>query len=199
VADQLATPEDLASLLQQDLDRSTTELLIECATAVVQRAAGGQRIIQVVDDETVIYRDGFEDQRWLDLPQRPVTAVTSVTIGTDPSTDWFPQYNRSRLYRDAGWRSSTWTAASGPSAVTVVYTHGYAPGDQRLQLARSATLMLASRGYSNPTGSVTREQIDDYSVQYADMVAFMDASQNLAQQIRSQYGARRRSAYLVRS
>jgi hypothetical protein len=60
MADQLATPEDLAALLQDSqVDRATAELLLECATAVVQSAAGGQRILQVVDDAVTLYLDGL--------------------------------------------------------------------------------------------------------------------------------------------
>ena len=46
MADMLATPEDLAALLQQDVDRATATLLIESATALVQ-ATVGQRIVRV--------------------------------------------------------------------------------------------------------------------------------------------------------
>ena len=36
VADQLCEPEDLASLLEMDLDSYKANMLVECATAVVQ-------------------------------------------------------------------------------------------------------------------------------------------------------------------
>jgi hypothetical protein len=198
VADMLATPEDLAALLQQDLDRATAELLIECATAVVQSAAGGQRILQVVNDVETLYLDEYDGGTWLVLPQRPVTAVSAVSIGATSVTDWSPQLNRSRLFRGDGWRSTLVAYPDAPSTVTVTYTHGFPDGDQRLQLARSATLALAAQGYSNPGGAL-REQIDDYAVQYTEMSARMEATPQLIQTLRQRYGLAGKSVRLVAS
>ena len=147
---------------------------------------GGQRIVEVVGDTATLV--GTTDS-WLDLPQRPVSAVTSVTLdgsavaeGTTTGT-----YRRfgSRLWRDCGWA----TCYTEPSTVVVVYTHGYATGSQELQLARSAVLSLARGAYSNPTG-ISREAIDDYSVAYEVASAAMDASPHLKAALRRQYGRR---------
>lgn len=198
MADKLATAEDLASILQDSaVDASTADLLLECATAVVQAAAGGQRIVQVEDDEVTLYLDDYDDVGYLTLPQRPVTAVSTVLIGETAVTDYYPQFSRNRLYRADGWRSTLVLYGDQPSTVTVTYTHGYAPGDQRLQLARSATLMLASRGYVNPTGAI-REQSDDYAVQYAEMVARMEAHPNLTRSLRAHYGSASSSVRLIK-
>ncbi len=197
MADQLATPEDLASLLQEDLDRATAELLIECATAVVQRAAGGQRILLVEDDEITIYLDEHDDPYWLTLPQRPVVEVSQVLVGATAVTDWSPQYNRSRIYRLSGWRYSSY-GLSTPVGVTITYSHGLDPTDQRIQLARSAVLAFAAQGYTNPTGA-QREQIDDYAIQFAAMTTQMEASPSLARSLRQQYGRTGTSVRLVRS
>lgn len=197
MADQLATPEDLAALLQQDLDRSTTELLIECATAVVQAAAGGQRILQVVDDVATIYLDDYDDRQYLTLPQRPVTAISAVSIGVTAVSDWVGQLNRNRLWRADGWRSTLIGYGDQPSTVSVTYSHGYPTGHQKLQLARSAVLMLASGGYTNPTGA-TREQIDDYAIQYAEMAGRIEASPNLIRSLRLHYGTAVGSALLIK-
>lgn len=204
-ADQLATPEDLASALQQDLDLATATLLMECATAVVQEAAG-QRIVQVVDDELTIM--GTSDS-WLDLPQIPVTAVSAVTIDGEATTHW--KKFGDRLFRRHGWQRDLgfgWRYGYGyrsqfgahhhcdtpePSVITVTCTHGYAPGAQELQLARSAVLSLATKVYANPSGVVS-ESIDDYSASYASataaMASAMDASPYLKQALRRQYGRR---------
>src|SRR5262245_51785941 len=77
MADQLATPEELDSALQQDLDLATANLWLDAATAGVEEAAGMQRLILVEDDE--IELTGFTDS-WLDLPQRPVVSVASVVL-----------------------------------------------------------------------------------------------------------------------
>jgi hypothetical protein len=199
MADQLATPEDLAALLQSDdVDRATAELLLECATAVVQNAAGGQRIVRVVDDVVTLYLDEFDnDSNWLSLPQRPITSVGTVLIGATAVTDWSSQLSHNRLYRLYGWRSTLLLHPNQPSSVTVTYTHGYATGDQKLQLARSATLAFAAGGFTNPSGAV-REQIDDYAVQYADMSARMEATPALMTALRKQYGTSGSSVRLVR-
>lgn len=197
MSDMLATPEDLAALLQEDLDRATTELLIECATAVVQ-ATCGQRILRVIDDEVTLFLDDYDDALWLSLPERPVISVSAVSIGPDPIADWSPQFNRYRLYRPTGWRTSALSYPSAPSTVTVTYTHGYADGDQKLQLARSAVLAFAAQGYTNPTGAM-REQIGDYAIQFSDMTARMEATPSLIAALQKQYGRSGTSARLIRS
>lgn len=197
MADQLATPEDLASLLQtDDLDRSTAELVLEIATSVVQNACG-QRILQVVDDEITLYLDGLDGGEWLQLPEKPVTAISSVLIGATPVTDWTLQASRSRLFRPYGWRSTQLYYPNVPTTATVVYTHGYPVGHQKLQLARMAVLRLASQAVSNPGGAI-REQIDDYAIQFADINSAMEANGNLLYALRKQYGVGVNSVRLVK-
>lgn len=191
MADQLASIADLAAQLQMDaadLNPATAGLLLETATAVVQAAAGGQRIVQVVDDEVVLDLDEHDSSPYLDLPQRPVTAVSSVLLGATPATDWVPQLRRARLWRSTGWRSATLLQHDGaPSTVTVVYTHGYPADDQRIQLARAAVLGLAAGAYSSPAGAKS-ERIDDYSVTYDTMASQLVASPALEARLRHQYG-----------
>lgn len=194
MADQLATLQDLADALQiplADLPTGTGTLLLECATAVVQIAAGGQRIVQVVGDTASLI--GTTDS-WLDLPQIPVTAVASVTldgaaltVGIDAA-----QYKHlgNRLWRTDGWQ----TYVGRPSEVVSVNTHGYPAGHQKLQLGRWATLSLAKGQVPNP-GSVASESIDDYSVTFDKMSAQMEASPFLQKALRKAYGRR---ASLVR-
>jgi hypothetical protein len=208
MADQLATALDLAALLQQDLDLSSATLVIEMATALVQEAAGGQRIVQVVDDPFEI---GGTTDSWLNLPQIPVTAVASlvrddgeaVTIGTGVNADY--KLIGNRLWSRCGWQAALgWGAgfdypsASGrvfgvpgdtqtPTKVTGLYTHGYATGHWKLQLGRTATLGLAKAPYANPSGR-TSTHIDDYSEAYDVMAARMEASPYLKNALRRQYG-----------
>lgn len=181
MADQLAEPEDLASLLEKDLDAYKAVMLIECATAIVQEAAGNQRIVEVEDDPGE--QMGTTDS-WLWLPQRPVTAISDVEIDGEAltvDTD-FKRFG-SRLWRKCGW-AECW---SEPSTITYTYTHGHAAGSQDLQLARSAVLGLVKGLFDNPTGAV-REAIDDYSVAYEAMAAQMEASPYVRKALRSKYG-----------
>jgi hypothetical protein len=203
MADQLATPEDLASFLQQDLDLSTATLLVEVATAVVQQAAGGQRIVQVVGDVCSILSTS---DSWLDLPQIPVTAVTSVVLdGLTLTVDTDYKRFGNRLWNRYGWQNklgwvygwdwrpsyapfgTPWTGQE-PSLSAVTYTHGYASGSQELQLGRGAVLALG-RAYMNPSG-VTHEKIDDYMVAFDAMSAAMESTPHLKAALRRAYGRR---------
>jgi hypothetical protein len=178
-------------MLQQDVDTASATLALEVSTAAVQ-AAAGQRIVRVVDETVTVYGGG---DRVLVLPERPVVSVASVTYagsaltqGTASGTWRLTPYG---LWRDLGWSDCAWEPAP---ATVVVYTHGYAAGDQGLQLARGAALSLARGLFSNPSG-VVREQIDDYAVAYAEVAAALDASPALKQLLRTMYG---RKAGMVR-
>jgi hypothetical protein len=196
MADMLATPSELASFLQKDVDTASATLALEIATGLVQ-AACGQRLVQVLNDVVVLDRDHYDCGPWLDLPQRPVTAVSSVVVGATAVTDHTVQLGRGRLYRAYGWRSATLFGYATPSTVTVTYSHGFATGDRRLQLARSAVLALASVAYENPNGA-TSEQIDDYAVRYEAAGARMEASPSLAMALRRQYGRPSNSVQLIK-
>ena len=186
MADQLASPSDLAVLLGIPLDAPKMTLVIEAATAVVQ-AITGQRLVEVEDDEITLL--GSTDS-WLDLPQRPVTAISvvnaaGVVLAEGTGRGMYRQFG-ARLWRSCGWAE----CAYEPSAVTVTYSHGYPAGDQGLQVARQATLGLAAGVYNNPGGGVSREQIDDYTVAYEAAAAAMDGSPHLRSSLRRQYSRR---------
>src|SRR5690606_22691726 len=96
----LATPDDLWTLLGETVETLPYQkavLLIEIATGEVQ-AAAGQRLVQIVDDQLEIM--GTTDS-WLNLPQRPVTAVANVMVDGQPVTDW--KRFGARLWRSCGW------------------------------------------------------------------------------------------------
>lgn len=196
MADQLASPEDLASLLERDdIDAYKATMLVECGTAVVQ-ACVGQRIVEVVDDEVELDLDEYDGGSYLILPERPVTEVTTVTIGATAVTDYTLQKSKSRMWRADGWRSMLVYYFDQPSTVGIVYTHGYPAGHQKLQLGRGAVLSLISGVYGNPTAA-TRETIDDYTVAYDKMAALLEASPFLVAALRKQYGRPSRSVRLV--
>jgi hypothetical protein len=186
VADQLATPADLASAVQVDVDTASAALAIEVATAVVQ-AAAGQRIVRVVDDSEVVY--GGSD-RYLVPKERPVISVASVTYnsvlltqGTASGT-W--RLSANGIWRDLGWTDCAWEPAPG---TVVIYTHGYLPTDQGIQLGRGVALSLGKGLFVNPSG-VVREQIDDYQVAYAEAAAALEATPNIIALLRRQYGSK---------
>lgn len=198
MADMLITLEELASYVQDDVDTATATLAIEIATGVVQ-AAISQRLIYVADDPFTLYVDEFDTGHWIELPELPVTAVGAIQVGATTVTDVTPDLSRGRLFRRCGWRSFALYPWNQPSTVTGTYSHGYQTGDRRLQLARSFVLVLASTVYENPNGA-SREQIDDYAVQYADTAsARLDAMPGAVAALRRQYGRGPRSALLLKS
>lgn len=185
--DLIATTSDLAAFLQideADLNTATATLLLEGATAAVQEAAGGQRIVEASGTYTL----SAPSARELWLPQIPAQSVDTVLVD-DVELDadsWVLRGNQ--LRRSYGW----WQEVLD-GEVTVTYTHGYPDGDQRLQLARRTVLMLAAASYTNPTGAV-REQLDDYATAYEAASQRLDESPYLVRQILRTYG---RSAGLI--
>ena len=193
-ADLLATPQDLAALLQLDYDsltgsqRDTLTMLVELATAKVQRAAGGQRIVEVTNSDVLIDVTDPCDL-YLALPQLPVQSVDEVQLDGVVITDWF--LRSQMLWRAGGWMRSY----NPPSQVTATWTSGYPAGSQWLQLGKDMTLSLARLGWGSPTGA-TSEAIDDYRVTYAEADARMQVTDFMAAAIAGAYGA---SAYVTLS
>jgi len=185
MADQLATPEDLAALLQLDWDsldpaqQASLTMLVEIGTAVVQ-AEVGQRLVAVTDDSVTLL--GTTDS-WLDLPERPVTAVSSVAVDGTAVGDY--RLFGARLWRSCGWAPSPLE----PSTVTVAYSHGYASDAQELQLARGAVLAVVRDWAANPT-AVTSLRIDDYAETYSALAARLETTTHLRAALRRQYGRR---------
>jgi hypothetical protein len=190
MADQLATPEDLASLLQRDVDTASAILALEVSTAVVQ-AAAGQRIVRATSTDRTVW--GGSD-RVLILPERPVVSVAAVSYGGSTLSEGTAS-GTWRLTAGGIWRDIGWTEVAGePSPVTVTWTHGYLPDDQEIELGRGFVLSLARGLFTNPDGTV-REQIDDYSVAYVEAEAAFQARPGMTALLRRQYG---RKAGMVR-
>lgn len=182
MADMLATVEDLASLLQvSDLDRSTATLLIETATARVQAAAGGQRIIDLTDTALIDVDDPTQWSQWLDLPQYPIRSVSLVVLDGVTITDWL--FRKQKLWRLNGWL----TNFMQPSQAVVTYAHGHPANSQYLQLGRQMTLSLCASAVANPS-QLTSEAIDDYKVQFAEAASRMELSEFSRAAIRDAYG-----------
>jgi hypothetical protein len=188
VADQLATPADLAALLQMSTVDNAA-LLLELATAKVQAACGGQRLVDLTDTAVIPILPGCPYEELLDLPQWPVRSVATVQLDGVTITDW--RLAGQQLWRLLGWQTLSWE----PSQVTVLYTHGYPAGAQGLQLARDAVLSLAAAGFGNPTGAAS-EAIDDYRVSYAEADARMQLTEHTRAALAAAYG---RPAYVTDS
>lgn len=155
----LFTLPELASYLQRDLDTSTATLA----------QAAGQRIVRTYlrQDITTATYTGVKlrifpnGKAWrVDLPQRPVTAVSSVAVngttyvlGTNYAWDGLSPYIR--------LADLTYTTAAfqDDPVATVTYTAGYAtiPDD-----VKNVAIAVAGRQYDNPRG-LRSESIDDYT------------------------------------
>lgn len=191
MADMLASAADLASLVQHDVDTASATLAVEICTAVVQAAVDGQRIVRVTDEAVTI---PGTTSSWLRPPQFPVVTVAAVTLdgvvltaGAAGSGGLTYRLVGNRLWRGDGWQ----TYCGEPSEVGFTYTHGYAAGDQRLQLGRGIVLSLGRGLFENPSG-VVREQIDDYAVAYAEAEAALNALPATRAALRKLYGPKAR-------
>lgn len=188
-ADMLCTAEDLAVFLQlgpyatlTPAKQASLTMLAQLATAKIQRAAGGQRIIAAVTTGAVIDLPEAYDDAYVMLPQLPVRSVMSVSLNGTAITDY---YLRSQmLWRGYGWEGSY---RGVPPQLTVTYAHGHLPGSPALAPARTWALELARGGYGNPKG-VTSEAVDDYRVTYAEADARMQIPSGVAAAIAAAYG-----------
>lgn len=149
----LFTLPELASYLQTDVDTATAMLARDIATGAVRLAAGqqltaGTAVLDVVVDPwttTIV------------LPQRPVTAVTSVQSYADD--------NVTLTAVPFTWRGSAGvkltTAPWAEARMKVTYTAG-SDDPMFLAVAKGVALAAAARLYANPTNE-RAETIGDYS------------------------------------
>lgn len=151
-----ATASELASYLQQDVDTSTANLVLQVCSQLFSTRAD-----TMFTATTVTYQVAATGGTRLRLPFRPVTAVSAVrvvsaTAGTTVLTDY--TRIKSVLFRAAGFGAYY---AIPPDMVEVDLTHGYAtvPDD-----VKGAVLESAGAAYSSPDVTVKSESIDDYTI-----------------------------------
>jgi hypothetical protein len=151
-APPLAQPEDLAVYLQRDLDRSTAELALVTASAVVRRYCGW--VLTETTETTVVHGDGT---RLLRLPTLRLTDVADVQLFGQSltATDWVTAADMAEdeytwTYPGLLLRANPWPY---PAPVTITYTHGYTdlPADIPL-----VALAFAARTVTNPEGARVR-------------------------------------------
>jgi hypothetical protein len=152
-----ATPAELASYLQRDLDTSSATLALTIASDLFAERAN-TRFEANSTTYSVASVDGTANYR-IYLPHTPVTAVSAVRINGVAITD----YTRigSVLYRLIGF-GYYW--AFPPDLIEVDYTHGYTSVPDSV---KGYVLESAAMAYDNPDPAATSESIDDYSVKTA--------------------------------
>lgn len=126
--------------------------LLELASAAV-RAYTGQTLSAVADDVVPVRPDGGYRFR---LPQRPVTAVASITRGGSPLAATSYWWSRAGMVESV---YGTW----GVDVLTVTYSHGFTPVPDDVILA---VCQIVARNLVNPEG-IRSETIGETSVVYA--------------------------------
>lgn len=155
----LFTVSELASYLQRDVDTSSAALAKDSAQAIV-RAWCRQEITQATYTDTVLPIVSLDWTWGVLLPQRPVTAVSSVSVNGTPYTLGV-EYAWNGISPWIRLAQRTWTTSSfqdEPTAV-VTYTAGYATVPAEV---KAVALAVAARQYDNPQG-LRQVSIDDYS------------------------------------
>lgn len=176
----LASVEDVEAVAKAvpaaDVTRVTR--LIEMVSGRVASYTG-QDFVQVAGDSITIQpHDGL-----LRLPQRPVTALTSITVGTTLVASTFYSWESNGVllrsspfswapdsqFDLAGWGNASRWPIDGqfpwpPIPTTVVYSHGYAPGTYPDDVAGVVAEKVAVKwlsGQRNADGTQS-EAIDGY-------------------------------------
>jgi hypothetical protein len=186
MADQLVTPQELASFLQLTYanltaaQQATMAMLAELATGKVQAGAAGQRLVDATSTAVIDVEMCYQDL-YLPLPQRPVRSVTTVKIDGVTTTDVL--LRKQQLWRSGGWN----TNSSQPTQVTATTVHGYVAGAQGLQLARDMAFGLGAAGWGRPDATVKSERIDDYQVTYAEADSRMQVTDSMRDQLLAKY------------
>lgn len=150
-----ATAGDLAEFTgDSDLDSVRGELLVEQASALIRNHV--RQTFTLVVDDPVELRGTWS--RGLQLPERPVVSVDTVTIDGDAVTDF--DRVRDVLYRH-NW--------DGPEAlVEVTYTHGFDTDTEAWRTLKTICLQAAGRAAANPQG-LANWSSDGTSINFRDV------------------------------
>jgi hypothetical protein len=163
VSDLLATPRQYQWLHGQDEDPTALSVVraLEDASALFRSLAS--QTISLVENDAVELEGNRSTRLW--LPERPVLAVTSVSIETDFSTT-SQGVTAYRITRRGllKLRSGPWWGGLD-STIRVTYSHGYAeiPDD-----VVAVVCSMAARQLANPTGA-TSQTLGPRSIAYASV------------------------------
>jgi hypothetical protein len=150
-----ATPAQLASALGS-ADYTGTALtrateLLDYASALIRLACGGQ----VLEADTGAQEEfaGDDEAHHIFLTQRPVTAVSSLTIDGVAFTDYvWTRWGVITREDEGAW-------SEGPILVT--YDHGYAADSDEIVGLRALCIEVAARAFTNNPGEQFGEEIPE--------------------------------------
>lgn len=169
MSDPLASVDELMVLLGRTFDETEEAqagMILRQASSAVR--AWTRQTLSVVTGDIITLPGSWSSE--LELPERPVTAVTAVAVdGTtlDASAYALKLGRLQRTRHDISllnfdpWYRCGW---GGPErAVTVTYTHGYAtiPDDVHDVVLEVAALLMGNPGH------VRQESLGSYAVTYA--------------------------------
>lgn len=172
-----ATPAELETFLGYTVPDDRAQLMLDLATAAIQRYA--RQTFALVEDDTLTLRGSWGDTLW--LPQRPVVAVTSITVDgiLAPATTYtWTTDGKVTLDTDPSWIVNLAETNDGywggdDVLVVVVYDHGQDVPDD----VKGICLGVAARLIGNAASAgIVQETIGAYSVTYdrAAQVALTD-------------------------
>lgn len=135
--------------------------MLAVASSIV-RAAAGSPILATTSTVTLW---GLDSSHWLDLPGKPITAVSTVVHDGDTLT----ADDDYKLVDGRLWGASPWGDSCEPLKVVVTMSHGFTAVPAHIvQLVCDLTIAgaaAATDGAHNP--NVIAERIDDYAVTFA--------------------------------
>ena len=152
-----------ADLSTRGVDVSSADLVAEMlavASAIVRGACQSP----VLETTSTVTLWSVDEDRYLDLPGKPVTAVSSVTLDGDvlDTTDY-------KLVHGRLWRLSGWGYTCEPTEVEITITHGFTavPSEIKHLVCDLAILGIKAAADGALSGGIVAERIDDYAVTFA--------------------------------
>lgn len=160
----LAAPADLSARGVDISDTAAVATMLAVASSLVREAAGSP----ILEHGATVTLWATEPGHWLEIPVRPVTAISSVTRDGSLVTDY-------KLVNGGLWRAAGWSGWE-PLEIEVELTCGLPEVPASIV---HLVCDLAILGMENATAGAidpraVAERIDDYSVTFAagaDMVA----------------------------
>lgn len=185
----LAASADLSARGVDVSDTDLVDLMLAVASALVRGAAGSP----ILETDSTVTLWATEDDVWLDLPGKPVTAIATVTVDGTAVTDY-------RLVDGRLWRRCGWSFCGEPIEVVVEMTHGFAevPVDIVQLVCDLAILGIDTSTAGALDPRAVAERIDDYSVTFAAAGATVASAMTLPEATRRSLKARFGGGVVVR-
>jgi len=177
-----------ADLSARGVDISNAGLvaaMLAVASSVVRSAAQSP----ILSTESTVTLWATDNDHYLDLPGKPVTAVDVVVLDGDTLAADDYKNVHGRL-----WRSAGWAGGCEPLEVEVTMTHGFEAVPEHIkQLVCDLAILgmsTAADGAHDP--SILTESIDDYSVTFTaageGVASAMELPVATKRALRSQFG-----------